>query len=165
MKIINTNDTILWLSSKGLMDSTEALSSAGFTKVMEAFIPADSGRKTALSKAIISLFELEDEGLLWINEFGMWPSSEDRHLFAGFRTFLGENSPLHEKPGHLFSREDLASTASLIAMSLYFVWGIFLYSSKQDFVIKTSHDEFITVYVKNTTMALNITQALKSVLE
>jgi hypothetical protein len=102
MQIIDKEKTKLWLSQRGLLDSTGKPFFSELHKVLASAIPVDSGCKTALSRAIVSFFETDDEALLWINEFGIWGSSEDRYLFQGFRRSLGESSPLREKPGHVF---------------------------------------------------------------
>jgi hypothetical protein len=149
MRIIDKEETKLWLSQRGLLDSTGEPSFSEFFEVIDFAIPVDSGRKTALSRILASFFETDDEALLWINEFGIWESSEDRYLFQGFRRSLGESSPLHEKPGHVFSKGDLDAVRSLIAMTLYFVWGGILFSPAKGVAIKISHDEFITLYARD----------------
>jgi hypothetical protein len=137
---------------------------SGFVEVLSGAIPADSGLKTALSRAIVSFFEADTEALLWIHEFGIWESCEDRHLFEGFRRSLGEHSPLHEKPGHLFSNNDLRDVGSLVAMTLYFVWGAILYSPAKDLAIEISHDEIISVCARDKKHASEINATLKKYL-
>ncbi|MFZ1503581.1 MAG: hypothetical protein WAS50_10530 [Nitrospira sp.] len=149
MQIVDREKTLLWLTQQGIPIPADKPEFPGFLAVINSAIPSDSGKKTALSRAIASLFDTNEEALLWINEFGIWPSSEDAYLFHGFRRFLGEYSPLHEKPGHLFSKDDLEAIASLIAMMLYFVWGGVLYSRAKGLAIVISHDEFVTVHVRN----------------
>jgi len=161
MRIIDEKETMFWLSERGLLDSTGKPSFQGFVEVIDSAIPADSGRKTALSRVLVSFFDTDDEALLWINEFGIWESSEDRNLFAGFRRSLGEQSPLHEKPGHLFSSNDLKDVGSLIAMTLYFVWGAILYSPAKSLAIKISHDEFITILVRDKKDVSSVAEKLK----
>ena len=124
-------------------------------------ISVDSGRKTALSRVLVSFFDTDEEALLWINEFGIWPSSEDRYLFEGFRRFLGERSPVHEKPGHIFSKDDLDAVRSLVAMILYFVWGGIMYSPAKGLTIKMSHDEFITMFARDPQDGSIITERFK----
>lgn len=84
--------------------------------------------------------------MLWINEYGVWPSSEDMNLFLGFRKSLGIKAHLHEIPGHLITSSDEADAASLIGMSLYFCWGALIAPSSSDFLLRISHDEFIELY-------------------
>src|SRR5579871_2633032 len=40
--------------------------------------------------------------LLWITEWGIWPSSENHHLYYRLRQSYGDNRLLQEAPGHLF---------------------------------------------------------------
>lgn len=164
MRIIDKEETKLWLSQRGLLDSTGEPCFPEFVQVMDSAIPADSGHKTALSRVLVSFFDTDKEALLWINEFGIWPSSEDRYLFNGFRRSLGEGSPLHEKPGHIFSKDDLDAVRSLVGMILYFVWGGILFSPAKGLAITISHDEFITVFMRNQTEASMITETLKGFL-
>ena len=164
MRTIDKKETMLWLSERRLLDSTGKPSFPGFVEAIDSAIPPDSGHKTALSRAIVSFFDTDDEAFLWINEFGIWPSSEDRYLFDGFRRSLGEHSPLHEKPGYIFSSNDLSAVGSLVAMVLYFIWGAILYSPTKALAIKISHDEFISVLVRDKKDVSNVTENLKNFL-
>ena len=164
MRIIGEEETRRWLSERGLLDSTGEFSFSGFVKAIDSQIPADSGRKTIISREIVSLFETDKESLLWINEYGIFLAFEDRNLFEGFRTSLGEHSPLHEKPGHLFSGNDLKNVQSLVAMILYFVWGGILYSPPSRLAIKIDHHSYITIFVKDKASAASINEMLKKYL-
>jgi len=137
---------MIWLSSKGLLDSKGSLSFSGFSEPVSYRIPADSGKKTVLSRIIASFFDSEAESLLWINEYGIWPSSEDRPLFEGFRKSLGESALLIEKPGHIFSKQDLSAISSLLAMVLYFCWGAVIAPTNKSLIIRISHDEMLDIY-------------------
>ena len=128
MLALEKQGIIHWLATRGVSNATGELSLSGFIRLIDSAIPPDSGRKTALSRALISFFDSDEEALLWINEYGIWPSSEDRNLFNVFCHGLGENSPLHKKPGYIFSNNDLVNIGSIVSMILYFVWGAVLYS-------------------------------------
>lgn len=52
----------------------------------------------------------------------------------------------------------------MIALVLYFVWGAILFSSARGLAIKISHDEFISIYVKNQADAPIVTQKIKEYL-
>lgn len=148
MHIININETMNWLAKRNILDSS-CRPNKGFLEPLQYKSPVDSGAKTALSKLISSFFNIDGESLLWINEFGIWPSAEDRNLFDGYRRSLVESSPLYEKPGHIFSSDDIDAIGSLLAMILYFCWGAVLVSSDQNLIIKISHDEFIDVFARD----------------
>lgn len=164
MQMIDESQTILWLAKGGIVDANGRPSLAAFVEVLNSAVPPDSGRKTALGRAVASVFTDDDEAMLWINEYGIWPSSEDRFLYEGFRRSLHEESPLHVKPGHLFSRDELAAVASLVALVLYFVWGAILYSPARALVIKISHDECISVFARSGTAVSDVVEMLDRVL-
>jgi len=147
MKIINETQVIDWLSERNLLCSNNSLSIPDFAISHSFKITDDSGTKTNISRAIGTLVtNYSYESLLWINEYGIWPSCEDVNLFNGFRRSLGENEPIYIKPGHLFRIEDIDNIQSIIAMILYFVWGAFIITESKDIVIRISHDEYIDIY-------------------
>lgn len=152
MEIIDKERTANWLSIRGLLGSKGRLSLSGLKQIGYYPIPADSGRKTVISRTIASFFDTEDESLLWIDEFGIWKSCEDWTLFEGFRHSLGEESPLYEKPGHIFSRKDLDSVGSLLAMALYFCWGAVIVKADKSLVVRISHDEILDIYIPEETV-------------
>lgn len=135
-----------WLAHNGLSITEGTLQENEYKLISTYRIPEDSGRKTALAKIIAEFFKKDTEVLLWINEYGIWPTSEDVNLFLGFRKSLGENSMLYEKPGHLFSGDEIATIVSLLAIVFYFIWGAVIVSVKNKFMIKISHDEIIAIF-------------------
>jgi hypothetical protein len=161
MEIIDKEKTMKWLSSKGLLDSKGSLSFSGFSKPVSYRIPTASGKKTVLSRVITSLFDSETESLLWIDEWGIWPSCEDWTLFEGFRKSLGESTKLYEKPGHIFSKQDLGAITSLVAMVLYFCCGAVIVPTTKSFIIKISHDEFIDIYSQDKEVLIQIKSIIK----
>lgn len=164
MKTISKVQTLDWLSQNHLLDSASQLNCLELIQVIRSASPTDSGRKTALSRVLASMFVGDEEALLWINEFGIWPSAEDWNLFDGFRVSLGESQSVHEKPGHLFSGNELKAAGSLVAMVLYFCLGAVLVSPSRGLVIKISHDEVIEVFVRTQADASALLSQLKEYL-
>jgi len=163
MKIIDENDTIGWLSEAGVAYNSGKLSLDAFPAKSHISIPVDSGQKTKIAAIIALLCSDYPESLLWINEFGIWPSCEDWNLFNGFRNSLGEDSLLYQKPGHIFSKKDIGSLRSLLAMVLYFFWGAVVVPRQMDFLVKISHDEYIDVYAKDEGVLSSILDKLNFV--
>lgn len=164
MKTIDQAQVLDWLSKRELQDSSGSVNYPGSIQAVRSGIPTDSGRKTVLSRVIASMFAEDEEALLWINEFGIWPSAEDWNLFEGFRLSLGEAKAVQEKPGHLFSKSELKIVGSLVAMVLYFCLGAILVSPRRGLVIKISHDELIEVYARAEADAFNAAEQLKDYL-
>lgn len=160
MEIISLDETLQWMAAAGLADTKGKLLLSEYKAVVSSVITHDSGRKTALAAAIGGLFEKDSGALLWINEFGIWPSCEDRNLFKAFRASLGEREELYRKPGHLFSDADLPNISSLVGMALYFCWGAVLFSKNKKIIVVISHDEIIEIYIKTEPVNEEIKQKL-----
>jgi hypothetical protein len=126
MKTIAEAQALDWISKRQLKNSSGSINYPGSIQAVRSSIPPDSARKTALSRVLASMFSEDEEALLWITEFGIWPSAEDWNLFDGFRLSLGEAQAVHERPAHLFSKAELKAVGSLVAMILYFCLGAIL---------------------------------------
>lgn len=164
MQIISKEETLAWLKKHHFYDSDgEPIDfQSDYPELVRYKIPVDSGRKNVLSRHLSWLFaEVQEESLLWIHEFDIWPSCENMNLFDGYRKSLGEESPLWEKPGHLFAHEDLDSVVSLVGMVLYFVMGAILISPTIGLVIWISHDEYLDIFSKDKEVLSKVTASLE----
>ena len=110
-------------------------------------VPADSSAKTCVARAIVADMTISQPGLLWVTEWGVFPSGENLELFRGYRSSLGEERALHDAPGHVFAGPDRAGVEALLALSLYFYWDVALFEGDAGMVAKASHDEWIEVRV------------------
>jgi hypothetical protein len=81
--------------------------------------------------------------LLWITEFGIWPSSENWNLFDRLRRSYGETDSLRERPGHLFFGDEIDDLASFLQLSALFGWGGYLLTEADQINAFFSHDEYI----------------------
>lgn len=111
-------------------------------------LPTDVGRRTALGRALATFVEDTTAGLLWITEWGVFPSAENMPLFDGYRRSLGETRPLHEAPAHLFDRNDRQEVVCLLDLALYFFWDASIFDDDR-LCIRLSHDEYVTVYARD----------------
>lgn len=150
MRIVDKAEAIQWLSSRGMTDSQGRVLEAAFPRKATHYLPGDSGRKTAIAKALGHRLSKLDESILWIDEWGIWPDCENWPLFEGYRRSLGERRLLDDSPGHIFVPSDEDTVFSLLSMVLYFSWGAVFASSSGE-AIRISHDEWVDVYGKNPT--------------
>lgn len=145
MRGVTAEEARTWLRRRNLLSPDGHVTYSEAAIGRRYSIPPDSGKKTALSRIVLSLFETGGECLIWITEYGIWPSCEDRGLFNGFRRALGEYREIQEAAGHVFGPRDVQQVASLLAMVLYFNWGAIVASSSGDLVVEISHDEVMNV--------------------
>ncbi|HXX20850.1 MAG TPA: hypothetical protein VEJ46_15710 [Candidatus Acidoferrum sp.] len=98
---------------------------------------------TWFSEFIASYLPPFDECLLWVSLWGVWPSSENSHLFYRLRETCGERRQLSDAPGHLFLRSESADLATFIGLALLFGWDFYLLTSPAYHLAFGSHDEFV----------------------
>lgn len=151
MRIVDKTEAMEWLSLRGITDSEGRIAKSLFPRQATRYIEKDSGAKTGFARVLASHFSEFDESMLWIDEWGIWPTSENHDLFNGYRQSLGETRPVRDRPAHICTPTDEAAVFSLLSMVLYFVWGAVLAASSGEVVVRISHDEWVDVYAKDVT--------------
>jgi hypothetical protein len=144
MTVMTKMETENWLRSKSVEEIDGNFKNYRLGLAKE--IPVDSGVKNYIANEISKL-SFGKLCLFYIDEYGIWPSSQNMYLFDGFRKSVGITDTIYEKPGHLVSSEEKIDLYCLIAMVLYFSWGALLVSETGEEIIRISHDEIIDVYV------------------
>jgi hypothetical protein len=145
MNFLTKDSIIKWLSIQNLLNEKKVIDLSLFPFGSEILISDDSGKKTALSSFLASMFEDRKEFLIWINEFGIWPSSENWHLIEILRNSVGETRPLSETPGIICSGVDEIFLSSLLCLILYFNWGAIIIDTNKTILTKISHDGLVTL--------------------
>jgi hypothetical protein len=108
-------------------------------------IPADSGRKTALSRLFAHLLLRNPNTCIYVSGWGVWGSSENLDLFYGYRRSFGEDRTLMEAPVHLFEQAEADTFISILSMAFYFVWDAWIFDTEGKALLKISHDEWLEV--------------------
>jgi hypothetical protein len=92
--------------------------------------------------------------LLFITEWGIWPSSENWHLYYTLRRAYSDLRLLHEAPGHLFLEHETEDLASFLQLSMLNGWGGYVLTDANYVNAFFSHDEFIDFFGdKNANLA------------
>ncbi len=84
--------------------------------------------------------------LLQITEWGIWPSSENWHLYYRLRQSYGDQRLLGEAPGHLFLGHEGEDLASFLQLSILNGWGGYILTEADHVNAFFSHDEFIDFF-------------------
>lgn len=84
--------------------------------------------------------------LLWVTEWGIWPSSENWHLYYRLRQSSGDHRLLHEAPGHLFLEHEAEDLASYLQLAMLNGWGGYVITHAGYANLFFSHDEYIDFY-------------------
>jgi hypothetical protein len=86
--------------------------------------------------------------LLWITEWGIWPSSENLHLYYKLRQSYGDPRLLHEMPGHLFLGHESEDLASFLQVAMLNGWGGYILTQADYVNAFFSHDEYIDFFAQ-----------------
>jgi hypothetical protein len=86
--------------------------------------------------------------LLWITEWGIWPSSENWHLYYRLRQSYADHRLLHDAPGHLFLEQESEDLASFLQVALLNGWGGYVLTEADYVNVFFSHDEYVNFIAK-----------------
>lgn len=106
---------------------------------------ATSDRERAVARVAVRTLTASDECLVWITQWGIWPSTEDWPRFYAWRGQHGMHRSLEDSPGHHFAAADRTELEALLTLILESAWDATLLVAHSDFRIVVSHDEWIEV--------------------
>jgi hypothetical protein len=98
--------------------------------------------------------------LLWVTEWGIWPSSENWHLYYRLRRSHGDHRLLDEAPGHLFLGYEAEDLASFLQLSILNGWGGYVLTHANYANAFFSHDEYLDFYSDNQNVLAEVQKAL-----
>lgn len=139
MKFLTKKDAVKWCRENRInLDERElpitTKSSKNFT------IPSDAGQRIALVASQFEHFRDETEILIWVTEWGVWPSSERLHIFDRFRISYGEKRLLIEIPAQVISKNEHEDGLSILTLAVLFLWDCYVLTKDGKFIFY-SHDE------------------------
>lgn len=93
--------------------------------------------------------------LAWITVFGIFPSSENQHLYYRLRQSYGDLRLLEEAPGHLFLEYEEADLATFIGVSILNGWDVHVlpelaYGEPDTARAFICHDEWVALYHRDS---------------
>jgi hypothetical protein len=102
----------------------------------------------------------DQPSLLWITEWGIWPSSENWHLYYKLKEACEDRRQLHESPGHLFQKHESEDLASFLQLSMLNGWGGYLLTHANFVNLFFSHDEYMDLYAEQQERLTEVSKAL-----
>jgi hypothetical protein len=99
--------------------------------------------------------------LLWVTEWGIWPTSENWHLYYRLRQSYGDYRLLHEAPGHLCLAYEAEDLASFLQLAMINGWGGYLLTEAGYASVVFSHDEYVHFYSDSQPVIDDIRTALR----
>lgn len=96
-----------------------------------------------LANALLAWCGGFEHAVLWVTEFGIWPSSENLHLYYAVRRSYGDTRAIWEAPGHEFLKHEHTDLVTFLDIALQFGWGCLLFGPPQRASLIVSHDEWV----------------------
>lgn len=144
MQCLTTSESNEWISGHGWPVNPAKPEKDIFS--ITAKIPNNFTRIFWFSDFLSKSFVSFDTCLLQVTTWGVWPSSENLHLFYRLRETYGERRLLDEAPGHLFQKYEQADLATFIQVSILFGWDFHLHPSPAWVRGFVSHDEWFELF-------------------
>lgn len=148
MRIVTESECEAWIGRQSQGAFSWASLERRYSHVATYLTPVDTGRKTALARMLSSVANGSGESLLWIRQWGVFPSSENMALFEAYRRSLSEHRALAVAPGHVFQNSDLEAMECVLALVLYFFWDASLFAGA-DVWLRFSHDEVFSIHARD----------------
>jgi hypothetical protein len=110
--------------------------------------PAERHRIFFVAQWIAQSLTYQEPTLLWITEWGIWPSSENWHLYYKLRQTYTDQRLLHEAPGHLFLEHETDDLASFLQVAMLNSWGGYVLTQFNAVNTFFSHDEYVDFFAQ-----------------
>lgn len=159
MRFYSPDDCAAWLRDKQrrLPDDTPA------KNVARTVYPKEPHRVFPLTHWIAHSLTYRMPTLLWLTEWGVWPSSENWHLYYKLRQSYADQRLLHEAPGHLFLEHEAEDLASFLQVAILNGWGGYLLTQADYVNAFFSHDEYIDFFAERDENLAGVRDALGTV--
>ena len=131
-----------WLNDRGrlLPDKIEGI----HTETVK--YPTEDYHILFLANWIAKQITCQEPALLWITEWGIWPSSENWHLYYKLRQSHEDQRLLEEAPGHYFLKHKMEELTSFIQVAMQNGWGGYVLTGLDQVHCFFSHDEYVDFY-------------------
>jgi hypothetical protein len=81
-----------------------------------------TGHERAASGEFVARLGHWDECLVWVKEWGVFPSGEDWPAFYSWRGAQNERRSLDKAPGHRFVRDEIEKLTQLVTLIMENAW-------------------------------------------
>lgn len=110
--------------------------------------PDEANRFFPLTSAIAHSIMYRQPTLLWVTEWGIWPSSENWQLYYKLRQTYGDLRLLDEAPGHLFLDYEADDLSTFLQLAMLNGWGGYVLTQANYVNAFFSHDEYMDFFTE-----------------
>ncbi|MGH6935528.1 MAG: hypothetical protein ACRED2_04970 [Methylocella sp.] len=116
---------------------------------------------TAMARRLAGWLSRTKTCLVWMTEWGIFPSNEDWPLLRKLRQKAGDERGLQEAPGQVFGADENGELASFLDLVIRSGWGGHILAVRASVYMFISHDEFVHVECRSGTDRGRIRSDLK----
>ncbi|HEX9282601.1 MAG TPA: hypothetical protein VF912_00320 [Anaeromyxobacter sp.] len=97
------------------------------------------------SRCVEAALQPRHSCLVWVTDWGIFPSNENLHLFYRLRQTYGDTRLLHEAPGHLCLDFESAEVVTLVHLGMLFGWDLHLIPTAGYARAFVSHHQWVEI--------------------
>jgi len=145
MRTLSDNECRAWCSAHSMAVDTDGypVRTGGGLTTVRAELPRTHNQLAWFARLIEATLQPRHRLLLWVTQCGVWPSSENWHLYYRLRETYGDHRLIDEAPGHLFLEYESADVVSFVEVGLLSGWDMHLVPSFGYGLVFVSHDEWV----------------------
>lgn len=128
VKCLAPNECSEWLRSRKIIEAPYRSNETAKAFRFQCQPPTKPGQITALTRTLFDSFGQCYDVLLVFDDWSLYQPDE-MAVVQSLRRAHGEEHPLTEKPGHLFSANERAEAVGHCYLALIFGWSAYLYLS------------------------------------
>ena len=162
MRFISTSEAATWASRfarTGSSDGYPDRQPVGWHGIQVEFAKEPGHRHYWIARELVRAVDEWESCLLWITTYGVWPSSENLHLYYRFRDSYRETSHLDERPALLALKHESVDVESFLHLAILFIWDAYLVTLEDYARVFVSHDGFATVSSENADALSDVRQS------
>lgn len=141
MKSLTPKQANEWCRMQGIPMSRFGTPSADGLRG-EFQLPSSPTERRLLAETQIAAFAKVSRSLVWITEWGVWPSIDLLEDFLALRTAAGESRDLKEVPAQLVGKSDFGYLSSVVALAVASLWDVHVIGERGRKWLFYSHDEW-----------------------
>lgn len=141
MKSLTAKQAAEWCRNLGVPADTRSGPSSEIL-VDQFELPNESVDRVAIAEERLADFASASRILIWITEWGVWPSIDRSDDFRAIRAEFGETRRLHEIPAHLATNADFEYVRRMTECAVCSLWDLYLIGPKGRKILHFSHDEW-----------------------
>ena len=108
--------------------------------------PNEGYRFFPIASAIAHSIMYQQPTLLWVTEWGIWPSSENWQLYYKLRQTYGDHQLLQDAPGHLFLEYEAEDLSTFLQLGMLSGWDGYILTGANHVNAFFSHDQYIDFF-------------------